>query len=150
MNTKLNENNSKTGSSPRGWFMGGVLTIAAVAAITLAARSAPGKPAAEPPSAPLVAQNASMQSVAAYIAAHEGDSANAVQSVPDASAQGVAAYLAAHAGSSANAIQSVPDAGTQGILAYLQAHNGTNSGGQIVPEAATQGVLDYLRAHGVQ
>ena len=148
MNAKQIGISSKNGNSKSGWLVGGVLMVAAALAITFALRSAPAKPAAEPPSVAQSVPNAAAQGVLGYIAAHEGNSANAIQPVPDAAAQGVAGYIAAHTSNSA--IQSVPDASTQGILSYLQAHAGQSSGTQTVPDAATQGVLDYLRAHGVQ
>ena len=48
MNANKNATSKKSGKSV--WWMGGALMVAAALAITFAVRSAPAKPAAEPPS----------------------------------------------------------------------------------------------------
>jgi len=48
MNANENASSKKSGKS--GWLAGGVLMVAAALAITFAVRSAPAKPAVEPPS----------------------------------------------------------------------------------------------------
>jgi hypothetical protein len=104
MTAKQNELSRNTGAGSvrkSGWVMGGALVIAAALAISFAIRGAPAKPAAEPARMVQSVPDASVQSVAAYIQAHQGNPSASVQVVPDANTQGVAGYIAAHGNSAA-------------------------------------------------
>ena len=171
----IGKNSNKVGKG--SWLLGGTLVVAAALAISFAIRSAPPKPAVEPPSRPQTVPDASAQGVLGYIQAHEGNGANSVQIVPDANSRAVLAYLNAHKVAPADRPQTGPAANTQSVLGYLNAHSVAPAAvsqtyftqlfqaqpqpdaiaqsyflqlypTQRVPDAATKGVLDYLRAHG--
>jgi len=126
MNANKNATSKKSGKG--GWWVGGALMVAAALAITFAVRSAPAKPAAEPPSLAQGVSNAAANQRALDNLRALG--ANIPQGVPDAANQRALDYLRA-----------------LGVNIPLQAQ-GEASRAQAVPNAANQHALDYLRALG--
>ena len=136
MNANKNASSKKSGKS--GWLVGGVLMVAAALAITFAVRSAPAKPAVEPPSG--------------------------AQTVPDAAAnqrdldylRALGADIPLPANGQSNHTQALHDAANQRELDYLRAlgadvplpANGGTNHTQALQAAANQRALDNLRALG--
>jgi len=135
---KANKNATSKKSGKGGWWVGGALMVAAALAITFAVRSAPAKPAAEPPSLAQGVSNA---------AANQ-------RALDNLRALGANIPVPGH-GETANS-QILQDAANQRALDNLRAlgvniplqAQGEASRAQAVPNAANQHALDYLRALG--